>query len=60
MLLRMALRAPGMMIGALIMAVLLKPSLSLVLAVTIPVMIIVIICLISVGFKKVCQNAGKG
>lgn len=59
MLLRMALRAPGMMIGALIMAVLLKPSLSLVLAVTIPVMIIVIICLISVGFKKFVRMQAK-
>ncbi len=59
MLLRMALRAPGMMVGALIMAVLLKPSLSLVLAVTIPVMIIVIICLISVGFKKFVRMQAK-
>lgn len=59
MLLRMALRAPGMMIGALIMAIVLNPSLSLVLAVTIPVMVIVIVCLISVGFKKFVKMQAK-
>ena len=36
MCLRMLLRSPGMLIGALIMAIRLNPSLSLVLAVTIP------------------------
>lgn len=59
MLLRMALRAPGMMIGALIMAILLNPSLSIVLAVTIPVMVIVIISLISIGFKKFVRMQSK-
>ena len=44
MMMRMALRAPGMMIAALIMAIILKPGLSVVFAVSIPVM------LISVGF----------
>ena len=37
-LMRMALRAPGMMIGALIMALILKPELTLVLAVIMPLM----------------------
>ena len=41
MLLRMFLRSPGMMIGAIIMAVTLKPSLAAVLAVSIPAMLLV-------------------
>ena len=52
MLLRMALRSPGMLIGGVIMAVALKPSLSVVLAVSIPLMLIVIFALISVGFPR--------
>jgi len=42
MLLRMALRAPGMLIGALIMAFVLNPSLTAVLAVTMPIMIVAV------------------
>ena len=52
MLLRMFLRSPGMLIGALIMAIRLKPSLAAVLAVTIPVMLIFIILIIKYGFPK--------
>ena len=52
MLLRMALRSPGMFIGGIIMAVSLKPSLSVVLAVTMPLMLIVIFMLIRVGFPR--------
>lgn len=52
MLLRMCLRSPGMLIGALIMAVNIKPSLAGVLAVTIPIMIIVILCIIKIGFPR--------
>ena len=52
MLLRMALRAPGMMIGGIVMAIILKPSLSIVLAVTIPIMLIVLLVLINVGFPR--------
>ncbi len=52
MLLRMALRSPGMLIGGIIMAIYLKPSLSVVLAVTIPLMFIVIITLIMIGFPR--------
>ena len=51
MLLRMALRAPGMIIGGVIMAIILKPSLSIVLAVTMP-MIIFILFLIKFGFPR--------
>ena len=52
MLLRMALRSPGMLIGGIIMAVSLKPSLSVVLAVTIPLMLVVIAVLIKVSFPR--------
>lgn len=52
MLLRMALRSPGMMIGGLIMAITLQPSLSVVFAVTIPILLLAIVGLISVGFSR--------
>ena len=52
MLLRMALRSPGMLIGGIIMAVMLKPSLSVVLAVTMPLMLAVIFTLIRIGFPR--------
>ncbi len=51
-LLRMALRSPGMLIGGIIMAIMLKPTLSIVLAVSIPCMIIVILVLIKVSFPR--------
>lgn len=52
MLLRMALRSPGMMIGALIMAIALKPKLSLVFAVTVPIMLLTVFSLIFAGFSR--------
>ncbi len=52
MLLRMALRSPGMLIGALIMAIILNPSLTVVLAVTMPLMIIFMAVIISKSFPK--------
>ncbi len=52
MLLRMCLRAPGMLIGALIMALLLKPSLATVLGVTIPLMLIAVVFIIRTGFPR--------
>ena len=52
MLLRMALRAPGMMIGALIMAILLRPQLATVLAVTIPLLVLSIVGLVLIGFRR--------
>ena len=50
-LLRMALRAPGMLIGGLIMAIMLKPSLSVILAVTIPMMVVCVLLVITRGFS---------
>lgn len=58
-LLRMALRAPGMLIGALIMAILLNPSLTVVLGVTIPLMLIFITFLISKGFPRFSKMQEK-
>ena len=52
MLMRMALRAPGMMIGALIMAIILRPQLAAVMAVTIPLLILSIAGLVLAGYKK--------
>lgn len=59
MLLRMCLRAPGMLIGALLMAILLKPSLATVLAVTIPLMLIAVVCIIKTGFPRLFRDAEK-
>ena len=52
MLLRMALRSPGMLIGGIVMAVYLKPSLSVILAVTMPLMLVVLCLLIRIGFPR--------
>ena len=52
MLLRMALRSPGMLIGGIVMAIYLKPSLSVILAVTMPIMLTVICVLIMIGFPR--------
>ncbi len=52
MLLRMALRSPGMFIGGIIMAISLRPSLAVVLGVTMPIMIAVIFLLIKMGMPR--------
>lgn len=52
MLLRMCLRAPGMLIGALIMAILINPQLSIVLAVAIPIILCTQAILIRIGFPR--------
>ncbi|MBE6730023.1 MAG: ABC transporter ATP-binding protein [Ruminococcaceae bacterium] len=52
MLLRMALRSPGMLIGALIMAVSLNPKLATVFCVSIPLMAVSIFAVISIGFPR--------
>ncbi len=52
MMLRMALRSPGMMIAALVMAISIKPKLSVVFAVTMPVMICIIGFIISRAFPR--------
>ncbi len=50
--LRMALRAPGMMISALIMAIILNPPLSVVFAVSVPCMLLVVGGIIMAGFPR--------
>ncbi len=52
MLLRMALRAPGMLIGALIMAIVLNARLAVVLAVAMPVMLGALAFFITQGFPR--------
>ncbi len=52
MMLRMMLRAPGMMIAALVMAIIIRPSLSVVFAVSIPVMLVTVGGIIFVGFPR--------
>ena len=52
MLLRMCLRAPGMLIGALIMLIIRAPHLALVLAVTIPVLLGIQMLLIRAAFPR--------
>lgn len=58
-LLRMCLRAPGMMIGSLIMVIILRPSLSFVFAVSIPFMIIFVLFIIWQGLPKFTKMQGK-
>lgn len=52
MLLRMAIRAPGMLIAALIMAIALQPTLSVVFAVAVPVLVCGISVIIISSFSK--------
>jgi len=52
MMLRMALRSPGMLIAALIMAISMNPPLSVVFAVAIPLMLLAIGFIISKGFPR--------
>lgn len=59
MLLRMALRSPGMLIGALIMAVSMNARLSLVLAVTIPCLLVTQGIIIGVGFPRFSKMQTK-
>lgn len=59
MLLRMCLRSPGMLIGATIMAVSLRPKLSLVFAVTVPLMLICILAVIRTAFPRFAKMQEK-
>ena len=52
MLLRMALRAPGMMIGGLIMAISMRPDLAVILLITVPLLMISITLIIRTGFPR--------
>ncbi len=58
-LLRMCLRSPGILIGALIMSISLRPSLSVVFAVTIPIMLVTILLIIKVGFPRFSRMQTK-
>ena len=59
MLLRMFLRSPGMLIGAIIMAVSMRPDLSLVLLVTLPLMLIAILFIVLRGFPRFAKMQTK-
>lgn len=50
--LRMLLRAPGMLIGGLIMAILMNPRLAVVLGVVIPLLLIAIVMVIRTAFPR--------
>jgi len=52
MMLRMMLRAPGMMIAALVMAIALRPSLATVFAVSIPLLLLTVGFIIKMGFPR--------
>ncbi len=58
MMMRMCLRAPGMLIGALIASIALNPNLAKVLAVTIPLLLIVQFVVIRIGYPRF-QNMQK-
>ena len=59
MMLRMMLRSPGMLIGGLIMAIRLSPSLSIVMAVTIPLLLCAMIFIIVRGMPRFSKMQTK-
>ncbi len=59
MLLRMALRSPGMLIGALIMAIRMNRSLSVVLAIAIPILLMTQALIIGNGFPRFSKMQTK-
>lgn len=59
MLLRMCLRSPGMLIGALIMAIVLSPSLSVIFAIAMPVILITLLFVISKGYPRFSKMQTK-
>lgn len=59
MLLRMCLRSPGMLIGALIMSVSMNPKLAVVLAIVIPLVLITQVVIIGVGFPRFTKMQTK-
>ncbi|MCR4990719.1 MAG: ABC transporter ATP-binding protein/permease [Lachnospiraceae bacterium] len=52
MMLRMMLRAPGMLIGAVVMAIVVNPQLALVLLVVLPIMLILIVIVLKTSFPR--------
>ena len=59
MMLRMMLRSPGMLIGGVIMSIRLSPSLSIVMAVTIPLLLIAIVFIIMRGMPRFSRMQTK-
>ena len=59
MVLRMALRAPGMMIGALVMSIALEPRLSMIFLVSIPVLLVAIFIITKMGFPRFTRMQTK-
>ena len=59
MMLRMFFRAPGIMVGALVMAIALNPELSVVLAISVPLMLLVIGFIIFCGFPRFSKMQTK-
>ena len=59
MMLRMMLRSPGMLIGGLIMAIKLSPSLSIVMAVTIPMLLLAMAFIIARGMPRFSRMQTK-
>ena len=59
MMLRMMLRSPGMLIGGVIMAIRLSPSLSIVMAVTLPLLIISMAIIIMRGMPRFSRMQTK-
>ena len=59
MLLRMCLRSPGMLIGGIIMAISLNPTLTLTIAVVFPLLLIAIAIIISIGFPRFAMMQEK-
>ena len=59
MLLRMCLRSPGMLVGALIMAVIMRPDLSIIFAIAIPLLLVAILFIIRIGFARFARMQTK-
>lgn len=59
MVLRMALRAPGMVIGALVMSIALEPRLSMIFLVSIPVLLVAIFIITKMGFPRFTRMQTK-
>jgi len=57
--LKMAFRAPGMLIGALVMAIIMNPSLAAVIGVVIPVLVVALVLVMKTAFPKFNQMQKK-
>lgn len=52
MALRLMLRAPGMLIGAVIMAFLMNAQLAMIILIVVPILVVCITCVIRIGFPR--------